>query len=372
MTSDGVASLRWRMAAVLVCYLSTVAVTIGALGALYVVGLPAAVTVVSRMFDADPAFGIAFVVLILLFFLGAVGHLFEEVMETPLARVEAAPIYERAYGDLLDRLDELASAAGVPTPALYQVESEVPAAFSTGIRQSSATIVVTTGLLHEHNDAVIEAVLAHEIAHVAHRDAGLMYAAQLFPAVAYIVANAVYRPLLGDGGPERDSTATPRQAARGRNGRSAEIGPDNDPAPGHSLIWIRDPRAIPPAIALILVAIATWLLTGLIAIFAWAASIAVYRLLSRVREYAADERAAELLDDPAAVTRMLRRLDAGMAEASDDALTALDGGHEPLYVLGIDRSLFDANPGRLISDDLFPASHPPTADRIERLRSLDR
>ena len=369
MTVDQSASLRWRLVVVVLLYLVTVAATLAALATLYAVGVPFAVDQAARTYEIHTGLGTFYVLGIVLMVLLSAETLYREATETPLERVEAEPVYERAYGHLYDRLDDLASKAGIPTPAFHQIESDVPAAFSAGIRQSDATIVVTTALLHDYDDDLIVAVLAHEVAHIANRDGGVMYAAQLFPAIAYGIANAAYRPLFGDGGPEHDSTATPREAARGTHGRSAEITPDNTGTQGFRKIR-HDPRAIPGALLLIVVAIATVLLTGLLALLAWIASAVIYRLLSRVREYAADERAAELLDDPAAVTRMLRRLDAGMDEASDESLLALDGGHEPLYVLGIERSTFATDPGRLLSDDLFPASHPPTEQRIERLRSL--
>jgi len=372
MSASEVPSLRWRLLAVLVLYLAVVALTLAALAALYLVGVPLAVDLTAQAFEIHTAAGTFFVVGIVLVVLATGQRIYSEVTETPLERVEADPVYERAYGDLLERLDDLASTAGIPTPDLHQVDSDVPAAFTAGIRQSSATIVVTTALLQEYDLEVLAAVLAHEVAHIAHRDGGLMYAAQVFPAIAYAIANAVYRPLFGDGGPEPDSTATPREAARGTAGRSAEMGSDDSASGLQNARLISDPRAIPAAIVLIGVAIATVLLTGLIALVAWLASAAIYRLLSRTREYAADERAAELLDDPAAVARMLEALDRGVDEAPDDDLLALDGGHEPLYVLGIDRSLFEDDPGRLLADDIFPTSHPPIEERIARLEQSAR
>src|SRR6266404_7239656 len=83
-----------------------------------------------------------------------------------LAAVGARPA-NRDQGSL----ERLAALADVPTPALATVDSPTPNAFTAGIRRRDATIVLTAGIDELLTEEELEAVLAHELAHVANRDA---------------------------------------------------------------------------------------------------------------------------------------------------------------------------------------------------------
>ena len=100
----------------------------------------------------------------------------------------------------------------------------------------------------------------------------------------------------------------------------------------------------------------------------WAASVLVHRLLSRYREYAADRGAAALTGDPAALASALRTMDETMPEVPDRDLRELDGGTEALYAAPLETRAF--GDGELVSTDVFPETHPPTDERIERLREI--
>ena len=59
-----------------------------------------------------------------------------------------------------------------------------------------------------------------------------------------------------------------------------------------------------------------------------------------------------------------------MSEMPDRDLREVDGGLEALYVAPIDDYQFGGADRDLISSDIFPATHPPTDERIERLQDL--
>lgn len=70
--------------------------------------------------------------------------------------------------------ERLAMQADVPVPSVYVMESAAPNAFTAGLRRDGAVIVVTDALLDSLDDRELEAVIAHEVAHIANRDAGVM------------------------------------------------------------------------------------------------------------------------------------------------------------------------------------------------------
>lgn len=84
------------------------------------------------------------------------------------------------------RVRRLSQQACVPTPAIVVAETAAPLVLSSGLRPKSSTIVVSTGVRETLTDAELEAVLAHEIAHIANRDTAAM------------TASAVPKRLLGN------------------------------------------------------------------------------------------------------------------------------------------------------------------------------
>jgi len=62
----------------------------------------------------------------------------------------------------------------VPVPRLAVVEKETPNAFTVGITPGRTVVAVTTGLTDALNDHELEAVLAHELTHIANRDASVL------------------------------------------------------------------------------------------------------------------------------------------------------------------------------------------------------
>jgi heat shock protein HtpX len=114
------------------------------------------------------AVGIGLSITIALRYRGAAGSLVR------IVAAQKATVEEHAQ--LLDAVGKLAALAGVPTPVLYVAPTDAPNAFSVGLRQRASSVVVTEGLLEQLGDKEVEAVLAHEIAHLVHRDAAVMTA----------------------------------------------------------------------------------------------------------------------------------------------------------------------------------------------------
>ena len=95
-----------------------------------------------------------------------------ELLALSLARAHAAD--ESTTARLRPMLERLCGMADMPVPRIDLMETDVPNAFSAGRSPKKAVIVVTQGLLERLDDEELEAVLAHELAHVANRDAFVM------------------------------------------------------------------------------------------------------------------------------------------------------------------------------------------------------
>ncbi|AUX07924.1 heat shock protein HtpX [Halalkaliarchaeum desulfuricum] len=254
---------------------------------------------------------------------------------TVLGTLGARRVSPEERPELHARVTRLAQAADVEPPDVAVAKNDAPNA--AAVRgPTGASILVTTGLLDRLDETELEAVLAHEIAHLKNRDATVMTVAWLLPTVTYYLALAAAYLLYG----------TYRALGSGRSsGRSSD--------------------GLAKAVLVLTV---TAVVTIAISAMFWAASVLIHRILSRYREYAADRGAAALTGEPAALASALRTLEAEMPDVPDRDLRKLDGGAEALYVAPLSgRSFTDAD---LVSTDIFPDTHPPTEERIDRLREL--
>ncbi|WP_210409002.1 M48 family metalloprotease [Halorhabdus rudnickae] len=255
-----------------------------------------------------------------------------------LRSVDAGRITADERPDLVARVDRLAQIAEVERPRVAVSRSDVPNAFTIGVRPSKATIVVTEGALDTLEGDELDAVLAHELAHVKNHDVTVMSLSYVLPSLTYVVAIAAFFVLRGIFHVLGSFRHT-----------------DDDGAKGLFIAIV----------VLVVSAIVTMAISALF----WLASFALFRTLSQYREYAADRGAAAITGKPAALASALRTVDDEMSDRPDRDLRHVDGGLEALYVAPIDDYQFGEE-RELISSDIFPSTHPSTNERIERLQEL--
>ncbi len=203
----------------------------------------------------------------------------------------------------------LARQAGLPMPRCYVIPTESPNAFATGRNPEHAAVAATEGLLRMLDQDELDGVLGHELAHVAHRDILLQSIAATIGAAIMMIANmARWSAMFG--GYSRDE----------RDG-------------GHPLVL---------------------LLTAMVAPLA---AMVIQAAISRSREFAADEGGARISGKPMSLAGALQKISASVEQVPMDANPAT-------------AHLFIIKPfaGRGILN-LF-STHPPTEERIARLRAM--
>jgi len=232
-----------------------------------------------------------------------------------LDRLDAVPLARERAPGLYDRLDSIAGAMGVDPPEVRVARLRVPNALAVGGRRS-AVVVLDRSLFDILDGPELETILAHELAHIERRDslvATMAYTAM--QAVAGLVLLVLFPLLLA-------VTGLARAVAWGR-GRPAAW---TTTLPGRLRVAIEN-------------GVGALLLGLTLLLFAH----------SRRREFAADDRAAEVTGRPLALARALRKIEA----ATRPGLDLLS----PLYVSGDEEG-----PLRWLS------THPAVEDRVERLR----
>lgn len=217
---------------------------------------------------------------------------------------------------LRGRLRRLAATAGVPEPDVRIVPAAAPNALTVGVG-GGTVVCVTRGLVDALDDRELDAVLAHELAHVANGDAAAVTLARLpvrfLRALAGLLVVAFF--------------------SVGLVGGSAGV----------------LPAFVGPVLLGVMVALPPTLL------FAWGGR-RVVALLARRGEFVADATAAELTGDPAALAAALGRLDGAIGRRPARDLREANLGEFSL--LPVDRG-----------DERY---HPPTDERIRRLRERTR
>jgi heat shock protein HtpX len=230
---------------------------------------------------------------------------------------------------LVNVVEEMAIASGLPRPRIWVVPDDDPNAFATGRDQQSASIAVTQGLLATLSRDELQGVVAHELAHVRNLDVRLM---TLLAGMVGAIA------LMSDGMGRMLRTGS-RVGGRSGGGRSGAGKGGGNP--------------------LGLIVLVLWLITLIVA-------PVVSRILamsvSRRREFLADASAAQFTRNPMALASALEKL-----SAATGATRSITTGAAHLCIV-------DPSPGLLSSREGFLAdvlaSHPPIRQRIVRLHGM--
>lgn len=223
---------------------------------------------------------------------------------------------------IIHLVEGLAISAGLPkVPDVYIMNTNIPNAFAAGWGPDSAMVAVTQGLADMMDDQELEGVIAHEIAHIVHRDVmvcqiaasmqtAMLVLAEIIQWVGYIVA--VFA------------------STRSRSDRDDDSGKE----------------VIAGLLVYLLIKPVTFLISTLLTMS-----------ISRKREYAADAFAVRLCSYNEGLARALEKLSGDAPRYNGEIADALGGNAvAPMYIYYPLDSLF--------------STHPPTEERIRRLRNM--
>jgi len=110
-------------------------------------------------------------------------------------------VSEAEAPELHAMINRLCALADMPKPTVAIADTDVPNAFATGRSPKRAVVCATTGILRRLDDPEMEAVLAHELSHVAHRDVAIMtFASSLGMLAGLVTRMALWSGMMGGGG----------------------------------------------------------------------------------------------------------------------------------------------------------------------------
>jgi heat shock protein HtpX len=215
--------------------------------------------------------------------------------------------------DLHHIVEELSARAGLPKPRVYLIDTETPNAFATGRSPSKGAVAVTAGIMRLLNRSELAGVIAHELAHIKHRDTLIAsIVATLAGAITMLAEMAQWALIFGGlGGSDEEEEG---------GGLGDLMG---------SLVLI---------------------------IVAPIAALLIQLAISRAREFGADASGARILGDPLPLANALEKLEGAASRM-------------PMEVNPATSHLYIVNPmiGGLAG--LF-RTHPHTVQRVARLREM--
>lgn len=236
-----------------------------------------------------------------------------------LAVSRARPATREEYPHLVNVVEGLSIAAGIPPPRCYVIDDSAPNAFASGRNPEHAIIAVTTGLLDKLNRAELEGVVAHEMSHIKNYDILVQTLAVVMVGVIVLLSDWIMRVFFWGGG---------RRRGGGNRDRSGNAG----------------------AIFLV-IGLALAILSPLIA--------QLLRLaVSRKREFLADASGAMLTRYPPGLISALRKI-----SADSEPLEVANKATAHMYII----NPLKEHKGAM--NKLF-STHPPIEDRIAALESL--
>jgi heat shock protein HtpX len=210
-------------------------------------------------------------------------------------------------------IERLCIQANLPKPRVAIADMAMPNAFAIGRSPKTATVCATTGILQLLSPSELEAVMGHELTHVANRDVMVMTIAGFFAAIASFIVQMGF--WFGGAFDDRD----------------------NDSGPAFIVVILVSA----------VVYVVSWLLL---------------QALSRYREFAADRGSAIITGRPSALIAALRKIDSGMGMIPQRDLRAASGELAAFYI-------FPPKAKQTIAS-LF-STHPPLDKRIAALERLE-
>ncbi len=115
----------------------------------------------------------------------------------------AEEMTEENYPEYHKMLDKLSENAGIPKPALYKSDMQVPNAFATGRNPENGVVCVTEGLMNQLNMEEVEGVVAHELAHIKNRDTLINATVATLAGALAVIARIVFYSGMISGGRDR-------------------------------------------------------------------------------------------------------------------------------------------------------------------------
>ncbi|MCS7142945.1 MAG: zinc metalloprotease HtpX [Aigarchaeota archaeon] len=187
---------------------SLIGLRLGMLGVwMAVVGISALVLTALILYMGLPTFYI-YGVIGMVVLLNVVQWLFGPYIINSVYRVKEADRVDHAW--LYSAVEQLAAKSGLRrTPKIGIAEIEVPNAFAYGSPLTGPMVAVTKELLNRMPRDEVEAVLAHEVGHLKHRDVVVMLMISLLPAVIYYVGMTLYYSGLFGGDRRNGGSAYP-------------------------------------------------------------------------------------------------------------------------------------------------------------------
>lgn len=228
-----------------------------------------------------------------------------------------------SHKQLINIVEEMSIASGMPKPKVYVVPDPDPNAFATGKDPENSSIAVTQGLLDSLNREELQGVVAHEMSHIRNYDIRLMTVIAALIGTILLLSAWARRGLFWGGG---------RRRSRSSGGGGG---------------------------AVVLILFVLWIIGVILAPLI---SQVIAMAVSRKREYYADASGAELTRNPLALASALQKLE----DASAPTASIKRGAAHLCIVDPLGRKM-NAREGA--TADLF-ATHPPMKNRIIALKGM--